>query len=164
MNPRIFFHQISGLVIQAVLWITWCLWAIEKFRNWKLVYHTTKVCFQACHESTTKTSNHLIILWELRIPMREKKKVSKELKKEGENRQEHLPLTPCLGMSYYVNFLGGLGSNEFHIKWRFRHPWKLKKFKSWGPFRSYQLNSTANLAHFAQFLGKWAKLSVLLSW
>jgi hypothetical protein len=22
----------------------------------------------------------------------------------------------CLGMSYYVNFLGGLGSNEFHIK------------------------------------------------
>ena len=27
------------------------------------------------------------------IPMREKKKVSKELKKEGENRQEHLPLS-----------------------------------------------------------------------
>ena len=24
--------------------------------------------------------------------------------------------SPCLGMSYYVNFLGGLGSNEFHIK------------------------------------------------
>ena len=22
----------------------------------------------------------------------------------------------CLGMSYYVNFLGGFGSNEFHIK------------------------------------------------
>ena len=22
----------------------------------------------------------------------------------------------CLGMSYYVNFLRGLGSNEFHIK------------------------------------------------
>ena len=22
----------------------------------------------------------------------------------------------CLGMSYYVNFLGGLGNNEFHIK------------------------------------------------
>ena len=27
--------------------------------------------------------------------------------------------THCLGMSYYVNFLEGLGSNEFHIKWRF---------------------------------------------
>ena len=26
---------------------------------------------------------------------------------------------PCLGMSYYVNFLGGLGSKEFDIKWRF---------------------------------------------
>ena len=25
----------------------------------------------------------------------------------------------CLGMSYYVNFRGGLGSNEFHIKWIF---------------------------------------------
>ena len=25
----------------------------------------------------------------------------------------------CLRMSYYVNFLGGSGSNEFHIKWRF---------------------------------------------
>ena len=24
--------------------------------------------------------------------------------------------THCLGMSYYVNFLGDLGSNEFHIK------------------------------------------------
>jgi hypothetical protein len=22
----------------------------------------------------------------------------------------------CLGTSHYVNFLGGLGSNEFHIK------------------------------------------------
>ena len=30
-------------------------------------------------------------------------------------RQETL----CLGLSYYVNFLGGLGSNEFHIEWRF---------------------------------------------
>ena len=25
----------------------------------------------------------------------------------------------CLGMTYYVNFLGGFGSNEFHIKWIF---------------------------------------------
>ena len=28
-------------------------------------------------------------------------------------------LSGRLGKSYYVNFLGGLGSNEFHIKWRF---------------------------------------------
>ena len=27
-----------------------------------------------------------------------------------------LDVTHCLGMSYYVNFLGGLGSNNFHIK------------------------------------------------
>jgi hypothetical protein len=44
------------------------------------------------------------------------------------------------------------------------HPWQLKKSKSWGPFWSYQLNSTANSAHFARFLGKWAKLAVLFSW
>ena len=31
-------------------------------------------------------------------------------------RSLKLKNTPCLGMSYYVNFLGGLGSNEFHIK------------------------------------------------
>ena len=30
---------------------------------------------------------------------------------------------------------------------------KLKKSKSLGPFWSYQLKSTANSAHFAQFLG-----------
>ena len=28
-------------------------------------------------------------------------------------------LSHHLGMSYYVNFLGGLGSNEFQLKWRF---------------------------------------------
>ena len=31
------------------------------------------------------------------------------------------------------------------------HPWQLKKSKSWGPFWSYQLNSTANQANLAQF-------------
>ena len=30
-------------------------------------------------------------------------------------RMVHLK-THCLGMNYYVNFLGGLGNNEFHIK------------------------------------------------
>jgi hypothetical protein len=46
------------------------------------------------------------------------------------------------------------------------HPWQLKKSNSWGPFWSYLLNSdsTANSAHFAGFLGKWAKLAVLFSW
>ena len=28
----------------------------------------------------------------------------------------------------------------------------------------YQLNSTANLAYLAHFLGKWARLAVLFSW
>ena len=32
-----------------------------------------------------------------------------------------------------------------------RHPWQLKKIKSWDPFWSYQLNSTADLANLAQF-------------
>jgi hypothetical protein len=43
-------------------------------------------------------------------------------------------------------------------------PWQSKKSKSWEPFRSYQLNSTANLASLAQFLGKLARLAVLFSW
>ena len=42
-----------------------------------------------------------------------------------------------------------------------------EKIKILGAFGSYQLNSTANSAHFARFLGKWAKLAelaVLFSW
>jgi hypothetical protein len=42
------------------------------------------------------------------------------------------------------------------------HPWQLKKSKSRGPFWSYQLNRTANSAHFALFCGEWAKLAVFL--
>jgi hypothetical protein len=33
------------------------------------------------------------------------------------------------------------------------HQWQLKKSKFWWLFCSYQLKSTANSAHFAQFLG-----------
>ena len=59
-----------------------------------------------------------------------------------------------LGISYYVNFLGRLGSNGFQLKWRFGTHGNWKKSKSWGLFWSYQLNSTANLAHLAHFPGK----------
>jgi hypothetical protein len=45
-----------------------------------------------------------------------------------------------------------------------RHPWQLKKSKSWGPFWSYQLNSTANLAYSPRKWAKWAELAVLFSW
>ena len=45
-----------------------------------------------------------------------------------------------------------------------RHPWQLKKLKSWGPFWSYQLNSTTNPAYLPQNLDKLAKLAVLFSW
>ena len=44
-----------------------------------------------------------------------------------------------------------------------RHPWPLKKSKSWGPFWSYQLNSTANAAYPPRKWAKWAKLAVLFS-
>ena len=42
--------------------------------------------------------------------------------------------------------------NVFSPQMNNRHPWKLKKSKSWGLFWSYQLNSTANSAHLAQLL------------
>ena len=45
-----------------------------------------------------------------------------------------------------------------------RHPWQLKKSKSWEPFWSYQLNSTANPAHLPQNWAKLAKSAVLFSW
>ena len=72
-----------------------------------------------------------------------------------------LPPTPSthhLEITYYVNFLGRLGSNGFQLKWRFGTLGNWKKSKSWGPFWSYQLNSTANSAHLAHFWGKWAGL------
>ena len=48
---------------------------------------------------------------------------------------------------------GRLDLTVFHLihmsNW---HLWQLKKIKSWGPFWSYQLNSTANSAHLAHFM------------
>ena len=44
-----------------------------------------------------------------------------------------------------------------------RHPWPLKKSKSWGLFWRYQPNGTANSAHLAHFLGGQAELAVLFS-
>ena len=44
------------------------------------------------------------------------------------------------------------------------HPWQLKKSKFWGPFWSYQLNSTANSAYLLQKWAKWAELAVLFVW
>ena len=42
-----------------------------------------------------------------------------------------------------------------------RQSWQLKKSNSWGPFWSFQLDSSANPAHLPQ---KWAELAVLFSW
>ena len=39
-----------------------------------------------------------------------------------------------------------------------------KKSKFWGPFWSYQLNSTANSAYSPRKWAKWAKLIELFSW
>ena len=33
---------------------------------------------------------------------------------------------------------------DFTLKMNIRHPGQLKKLKSWGPFSSYQVNSTAS--------------------
>ena len=45
----------------------------------------------------------------------------------------------------------GYGSQWISYKINIPHPLQLKKSKSWGPFRRYQLNSTANPAHLPQF-------------
>ena len=43
-------------------------------------------------------------------------------------------------------------------------PMAIEKSKSWEPFWSYQLNSTANPAHLPQNWTKLAKSAVLFSW
>ena len=40
----------------------------------------------------------------------------------------------------------------------------VEKIKILGPFWSYQLDITANSAHFLQKWAKWAQLAVLFSW
>ena len=42
-----------------------------------------------------------------------------------------------------------------------RHPWQLKKSKSWGPFWSYQLNSTANICQFSLFTSKMGQMGCI---
>jgi hypothetical protein len=61
-------------------------------------------------------------------------------------------------MNYCTQKIGGHRQQWISPKMNIRHPGELKKLKSWGPFWSYQLNSTANLA---LSLGKWAELALL---
>ena len=77
---------------------------------------------------------------------------------------KYLPnLANQLGINYYVNFVGRLGSIRFQLKWTFGTHGNKKKSKSWWLFWNYQLNSTANSAHLAHFRGKWAGLAVLVA-
>ena len=56
---------------------------------------------------------------------------------------------------------GGIGLNGFILK-KINENLNIKETKrSWGPFRIYQLISTANLALFEC---NWAELAVLISW
>ena len=57
--------------------------------------------------------------------------------------------------------LRALGINGFQLKRRFSTH---GKSKSWGPFLSYHINSTANSAHLAYVLGNRAGLAQLFSW
>ena len=87
-------------------------------------------------------------------------------KSSGPNGGRYTPLsetTPIRSLDFPP--LGTLGStfytcNGFHL----RHPGQSKKLKSLGPFWSYQLSSTANLAHFPRNLAKCAVLQVAPKW
>ena len=67
---------------------------------------------------------------------------------------ENLRLPRYLGMNYYAWKMRAPRSHCFSSHMSNRHLWQLKKSKSWGPFWSYQLNSTANPAHLPQKLGQ----------
>ena len=68
-----------------------------------------------------------------------------------------------LYQSYYSRKMRAQYWNHFRYQMRNWHLWKSKKSKSWGPFWSYQLNSTANPAHLPRKLTKWAIMAVLLA-
>ena len=71
------------------------------------------------------------------------------------------PWSLWLRLNYYTSKMRGHRQQWISHQMNNRRPWQLKKLKSWGPFWSYQLNSTANPAHLPQ---NWAKLTVLCSW
>jgi hypothetical protein len=62
------------------------------------------------------------------------------------------------------NKLGHSMDNGNKLKWIIRAHGNWKKSKFWGPFWSYQLDSTANSAYSTQKWAKWAELAVLFSW
>ena len=66
-----------------------------------------------------------------------------------------------LQMNYYAWKMRALRPRCFSSQMNNQHPWQLKKSKSWWPFWSYQLISTANSAKLAHFRGKLAVLSSL---
>ena len=53
-------------------------------------------------------------------------------------------------------------NNGNKLKWTIGNHGNWKKF--WGPFWSYQLNSSANSAYWPRKWAKWAELAVLFSW
>ena len=52
----------------------------------------------------------------------------------------------------YPKNWGGHRQQWISHKMNIRHPWQFQKSKSWGPFWSYLLNSTANSAQLAHFV------------
>ena len=61
----------------------------------------------------------------------------------------------CLRINKYVQKMKGLRSQWNSAQINNRHPYQLKKLKSWEPFWSYLLNSTANPAHLPQNWPNW---------
>ena len=64
-------------------------------------------------------------------------------------------ITLWLRLNYYTHKIGGHRYHWISHKMNIRHPGQLKKWKSWGPFWSYQLNITANPAHLPQNWANW---------
>ena len=72
-------------------------------------------------------------------------------------RQKNHTMAPCIGSSSFLltplrnellcQLFRALRRQQISANIKVWHPWQLKKSKSWGPFWSYQLNSTANPAH-----------------
>ena len=65
----------------------------------------------------------------------------------------------CIGMNYYVNFLGHSMDNGFIFKKK--EIYIKEREISWGPFRIYQLLIIT--ANSALFECNWAELAVLIS-
>ena len=167
------------------LFMCFCTNLIQQLFSWLAIIspfhdnkHITTIAFRVTTSLffSSSCSRRVTDIRNIQVPEREFSRSSHSVSpvrpKTAPTRRAVRPRSPShpnykarwLQMNYYAWKMRAPKSQFFLPQMNNRHPLQLKKSKSWGPFLSFQLNSTANPAHLPQKWAKWAWLAVLFSW